>query len=47
MYFETVPQTDIRDFRQIVNTYWHKLMPHNDVVKNPEGREAYCRECFT
>jgi ribosomal protein S18 acetylase RimI-like enzyme len=47
MSCEKVLLTDILDFRQIVDAYWHKLMPHNDVVKNSEGLEAYCRECFT
>jgi|RhiMetdeSRZDD1v2_1073273.scaffolds.fasta_scaffold134550_3 ribosomal protein S18 acetylase RimI-like enzyme len=47
MYLEKVQQTDIGDFHRIVEAYWHEVMPQSDVVKNPERREAYFRECFT
>lgn len=47
MYLEKVPLTDILDFRQRVDAYWQELMPHRDVDKNPERREAYFREYFT
>jgi ribosomal protein S18 acetylase RimI-like enzyme len=47
MYLEKVPLTDIRDFRRIVEAYWQEVMPQSDVVKNPDRREAYFRECFT
>jgi GNAT superfamily N-acetyltransferase len=47
MYREKVPLTDIHDFRRIVEAYWQEVMPQSDVMKNPDRREAYFRECFT
>ena len=46
MYLAKVHRTDIGDFRRIVEAYWQEVMPQSDVVKNPDRREAYWRECF-
>jgi ribosomal protein S18 acetylase RimI-like enzyme len=46
MYLEKVSLTDILDLHRIVEAYWQELMPHSDVVKNPDRRAAYFRECF-
>ncbi|WP_420645703.1 GNAT family N-acetyltransferase [Candidatus Leptofilum sp.] len=34
------------ELRQMVEAYWLELMPHSDVAKSPENREAYFQERF-
>ncbi len=46
MNLERVNLTDIRDFRQMVETYWQEIMPRSDVVKNQESQVAYFQERF-
>ena len=47
MNLEKVRLTDIPTFRRIVEAYWQEVMPHSDVIKYPDRREAYFRESFT
>jgi ribosomal protein S18 acetylase RimI-like enzyme len=47
MDLEKVRLTDILNFRRIVEASWQEVMPHSDVVKHPDRREAYFRACFT
>lgn len=47
MNLEKVRLTDIPTFRCIVEAYWQEVMPHSDVVKQPDRREAFFRACFT
>lgn len=47
MHLEKVHLNDILDFRRIVKAYWQEVMPHSDVVNDPDRRETYFRECFT
>lgn len=46
MKLERVHLCDIRDFRQMVEAYWQEIMPHSDVAKSYESREAYFQERF-
>jgi ribosomal protein S18 acetylase RimI-like enzyme len=46
MNLERVRLKDVFDFRQMVEAYWQEIMPHSDVVKNRENREAYFQERF-
>lgn len=47
MNLERVQLSDMRDFRQMVGAYWQEIMPHSDIVKSHEGREAYFQERFS
>ena len=46
MNLEKVEYAHICDFRQMVEAYWQELMPHSDILKNHESREAYFQERF-
>lgn len=46
LHLEPIKQSEIGQFRQMLDMYWQELMPHADVVNSPEHNQTYFQNRF-
>lgn len=46
IHLESIRQSDIEEFRKVVEAYWEEVMPHSDVLQSVPKRDAYFQSRF-